>query len=141
MSIRKRRIHSPMCAHTACQIHRSQVNYTLLQSLAMLFDFFSFGTSSDCCRFYSSLKAKCAANVNKELIDWISMQRSGPFELNGNLPTSNVFIADFVELNNFQFCRTVIALNDKIFTELMCKQQSNGCNANDNDNEPITRSD
>lgn len=58
------------------------------------------------------------------------MQRSGPFEMNGNQPTSNVFIADFVELNNFKFCRTVIELNDKIFKELM-SEQSNG-----NDNEP-----
>lgn len=83
--------------------------------------------------------------MNKKLIDWISVQRSGPFELNGNRPTSNVFIADFVELNNFQFCRTVIGLNDKIFTEQMCvrqqQQQSNGSNAYDNDNEPITKSD
>lgn len=74
------------------------------------------------------------------MLNWIAAQRSGPFELNGNHPTSNVFIADFVELNNFQFCRTVIELNDKIFTELMCKQQQQH-NVNDTDNEPITRSD
>lgn len=70
------------------------------------------------------------------------MQKPGPFELNGNHPTSNVFIADFVELNNFQFCRTVIELNDKIFKELICEQQqSSGCAAavaddGGNDNEP-----
>lgn len=94
-------------------------------------------------RFYSSLKAKCAANVNKKLIDWLKVQKPGPFELNGNQPTSNVFIADFVELNNFQFCRTVIELNDKIFKELICEQRSNDCMAAaagiddvGNDNEP-----
>lgn len=64
------------------------------------------------------------------------MQRPGPFELNGNQPTSNVFIADFVELNNFQFCRTVIELNDKIFKELMCEQSNGFITANGNDNEP-----
>lgn len=81
-------------------------------------------------------------NVNKKLNDWISVQRSGPFELNGNRPTSNVFIADFVELNNFQFCRTVIGLNDKILTELVCmQQQQHEQQSNDNDNEPIGRSD
>lgn len=45
------------------------------------------------------------------------MQRPGPFSLNANQPTSNVFIADFIELNDFQFCRTVIELNEKIFNE------------------------
>lgn len=82
--------------------------------------------------------------MNKKLIDWLKVQKPGPFELNGNQPTSNVFIADFVELNNFQFCRTVIELNDKIFKELICEQQhSNGsCMAAaaadvvGNDNEP-----
>lgn len=94
---------------------------------------FSF-SSLFCYRFYSSLKAKCAANVQKKLIDWIKVQRPGPFAMNGNKPTSNVFIADFVELNNFQFCRTVIELNDKIFKELM-SEQSNKCAIDGNANE------
>lgn len=64
--------------------------------------------------------------MNKKLIDWIKAQRPGPFELNANQPTSNVFIADFIELNNAQFCRTVIELNDKIFSE------RTGDKANDN---------
>lgn len=46
------------------------------------------------------------------------MQCPGPFALNANQPTSNVFIADFIELNNFQFCRTVIDLNNKILEGL-----------------------
>lgn len=79
--------------------------------------------------------------MNKKLIDWLKVQKPGPFELNENQPTSNVFIADFVELNNFQFCRTIIELNDKIFKDIMCvQQQYNDCMAaaddNGNDNEP-----
>lgn len=74
-------------------------------------------------RFYSSLREKCAVTVSKKLINWIKEQRPGPFSLNGNQPTSNVFIADFIELNHFQFCRTVIALNDKIYKEL-CERSS-----------------
>lgn len=66
-------------------------------------------------RFYSSLRNKCALNVSKKLIDWIRKQRAGPFPLNANQPTSNVFIADFIELNDSAFCRTVIELNNKIF--------------------------
>lgn len=53
------------------------------------------------------------------------MQRPGPFSLNANQPTSNVFIADFIELKNFQFCRTVIALNEKILNDLLTKSESN----------------
>ncbi|XP_055297283.1 PI-PLC X domain-containing protein 3 isoform X3 [Sitodiplosis mosellana] len=75
-------------------------------------------------RFYSSLKKKCAVKVCKKLTDWIKVQRPGPFSLNANQPTSNVFIADFIELKNFQFCRTVIALNGKIFNDLITKSDS-----------------
>lgn len=66
--------------------------------------------------------------MNKKLIDWIKVQRPGPFELNANQPTTNVFIADFIEINNSEFCRTVIELNDKILKELLCDKN------NDNDN-------
>lgn len=34
--------------------------------------------------------------------------------MNSNQPTSNVFIADFIELNNSAFCHAVIELNNKI---------------------------
>lgn len=91
-----------------------------------------------CCisRFYSSLKKKCAKQVNKKLTKWIELQHAGPFSLNGNEPTSNVFIADFIELNNFQFCRTVIALNYKIFKEAEIRERDK----NDN-NENLTKND
>lgn len=69
-------------------------------------------------RFYSSLKKKCALKVCKSMTDWIKVQHTGPFSLNGNQPTSNVFIADFIELKNFQFSRAVISLNEKLFKEL-----------------------
>lgn len=52
--------------------------------------------------------------MSKKLIDWIRNQRAGPFTINVNQPTSNVFIADFIELNNSAFCRAVIELNNKI---------------------------
>lgn len=68
----------------------------------------------------------------KKLTDWIKVQRPGPFSLNANQPTSNVFIADFIELKNFQFCRTVIALNDKIFNESTIKSESNPISDNEN---------
>lgn len=83
-------------------------------------------------RFYSSLKEKCAVKVSKEMTDWIKVQQPGPFSINENQPTSNVFIADFIELNNFQFSRTVIALNEKIFKELIKIE----CNKSDNINDP-----
>lgn len=82
------------------------------------------------------MKKKCAVSVNKKLIDWIKVQQPGPFDLNANQPTTNVFIADFIELNNFEFCRTVVELNNKIFKELLCKcssdKNSNKYNENDN---------
>lgn len=68
-------------------------------------------------RFYSSLRKKCASTVIKGLTDWIKLQRPGPFL--PNQPTTNVFIADFIEMNNFEFCKVVIDLNEKILEE--CK--------------------
>lgn len=55
--------------------------------------------------------------MNKGLIEWIKSQRPGPFASNLNQPTSNVFIADFIELNNFEFCRAVIGLNEKLIID------------------------
>lgn len=65
--------------------------------------------------------------------DWIKEQRPGPFILNRNQPTSNVFIADFIELENFQFCYTVIALNAKIFKELRKSIECNDIDKNDDE--------
>lgn len=82
-------------------------------------------------RFYSSLKKKCAKRVSKKLTKWIELQQPGPFSLNSDQPTSNVFIADFIELNDFEFCRTVIGLNNKIFNEsTIIERDSNGNNDN-----------
>lgn len=50
--------------------------------------------------------------MSKGLIDWIEQQRPGAF--NDTKPTCNVFIADFIELNNFEFSRVVVQLNYKI---------------------------
>lgn len=93
---------------------------------------FTHKTFSPPFRFYSSLKKKCAVKVCKKLTDWIKVQRPGPFSLNANQPTSNVFIADFIELKNFQFCRTVIALNEKILNESAIKSVSNPVGDNKN---------
>lgn len=84
-------------------------------------------------RFYSSLRKKCAMAVNKKLIDWIKSQRAGPFSLDANQPTSNVFIADFIELNNFEFCRTVVGLNDRIVLPI------SECNSSDKIDENIDK--
>lgn len=112
-----------MCTNATCQIHRSKVNFDcIFRNKKHRLHF--------CChhRFYSSLREKCAVTVSKKLISWITEQRPGPFSLNGNQPTSNVFIADFIELNHFQFCRTVIALNEKIYKELCERSSDKNCN-------------
>lgn len=68
-------------------------------------------------RFYSSLRQSCAVKVNQKLFDWIRDQTPGPFNKLGDArPTSNVFIADFVELNDYEFCKIVIGLNKKLLT-------------------------
>lgn len=91
-------------------------------------------------RFYSSLKKKCAKNVSKKLTKWIKLQQPGPFSLNADQPTSNVFIADFIELNDFEFCRTVIGLNNKIFNESTIIERDSNDN-NDNLNKIENNSD
>lgn len=59
--------------------------------------------------------------MSKGLTDWIKQQRPGP-STDHSKATCNVFIADFVELNEFQFCRVVIELNYKILTDqYQCK--------------------
>lgn len=70
------------------------------------------------------------------MTDWIKEQRAGPFSLNSNQPTSNVFIADFIELNDFEFPRTVIALNDKLFIEL--NESNNESDNIHNENDKIS---
>lgn len=73
--------------------------------------------------------------MNKELINWIKEQRVGPFTSNCEQPTFNVFLADFIDLKNSEFCRTVIQLNSQIQESIdIGKKQGN--NATDNENEP-----
>ncbi|XP_055916022.1 PI-PLC X domain-containing protein 2 [Eupeodes corollae] len=59
-------------------------------------------------RFLSSLRSS-AKKVDKELCSWIKSQQPGPF--NKNKPTVNVFLGDFVNLKDGQFCQWVIDLN------------------------------
>lgn len=64
-------------------------------------------------RFYSTLRKKCAKKVESQLINWVKDQSPGRFE-EGEKPRSNVFIADFVDLNNNNFSKSVIDLNLKL---------------------------
>jgi len=59
------------------------------------------------------LQKSCAQVVNKKLKKWIEEQVPGVYQ-DGENPTINVFIADYVNLQNCQFCKIVIELNYKI---------------------------
>lgn len=54
-----------------------------------------------------SLKEKCATDIEKSRTSWIGQQKPGA----GGV---NIFIADFVDLSNNQFAKTVVNLNSKI---------------------------
>lgn len=60
-----------------------------------------------------SLRRACAEKVRKGLFAWIMTQKPGKFE-QGEKPTSNVFIADFVDLNDNEFCKIVVDLNQQL---------------------------
>lgn len=60
-------------------------------------------------RFLSSLKSS-AIKVDKKLYPWIKSQQPGPFDYKEK-PTVNVFLGDFVNLKDGQFCQWVIDLN------------------------------
>ncbi len=64
-------------------------------------------------RFFMSLRRACAEKVRKGLFDWITTLAPGKFE-EGQKPTSNVFIADFIDLNDNEFCKIVVNLNEKL---------------------------
>lgn len=64
-------------------------------------------------RFYSSIRKACAKKVDSQLADWIKTQNPGRFR-DGDKPTSNVFLADFVDIRDNNFCRIVIDLNMKL---------------------------
>lgn len=64
-------------------------------------------------RFISSLRRSCAYKVDKQLSKWISAQSPGQYN-DGESPKFNVFLADFVDIQNSSFCKLVIDLNSKI---------------------------
>lgn len=63
-------------------------------------------------RIFFSLKGT-AKRVDKKLKDWILEQMPGPFS-GGQRPRPNVFLADFVNLKNGEFCDWVVELNSKL---------------------------
>lgn len=60
-----------------------------------------------------SLRRACAEKVRKGLFDWIKAQAPGKFQ-RGQKATSNVFIADFIDLKDSEFCKIVVSLNEKL---------------------------
>ncbi|EDW11926.1 PI-PLC X domain-containing protein 2 [Drosophila mojavensis] len=56
---------------------------------------------------------RTAKRVDRKLKPWIVEQLPGPFD-NGQKPRVNVFLADFVNLKDGQFCDWVIKLNSKL---------------------------
>ncbi|KAL5281628.1 PLCXD2 family protein [Megaselia abdita] len=65
-----------------------------------------------CVRLFSSLKS-AAQKVARDLKPWITSQKVGLFR-SGEPPSANVFIADFIDLDDSQFCKWVIDLNSKL---------------------------
>ncbi|XP_017056656.2 PI-PLC X domain-containing protein 2 [Drosophila ficusphila] len=63
-------------------------------------------------RFFFTLKST-AKRVDKKLQPWIKEQIPGPFEPKEE-PKVNVFLADFVDLKDGQFCDWVLELNNKL---------------------------
>lgn len=70
-------------------------------------------------RFYSSLRQTCAKKVNKKMLGWIKEQQPGKFG-KGEKPTSNVFLADFIDIRDSNFSKIVIDLNMKIVFKEKC---------------------
>ncbi|CRK99941.1 CLUMA_CG013240, isoform A [Clunio marinus] len=64
-------------------------------------------------RFYSSLRRACAKKVDKNLSEWIKAQTPGEFK-KGEKPTPNIFLADFTDIRNNNFCKIVVDLNMKL---------------------------
>ncbi|XP_063700675.1 PI-PLC X domain-containing protein 3 [Culicoides brevitarsis] len=64
-------------------------------------------------RFLFSLKSRLAKPLLKKIKHWLQEQQPGPF-IEGEKPTCNVFLADFVDIKNSDFCKIVVDLNEKI---------------------------
>lgn len=67
-------------------------------------------------RFTKSL-LHCAKKVEKSLQSFILDQKPGRFS-KYEKPNVNVFIADFIDINEGQFCKWVISLNYKIVNDV-----------------------
>ncbi|XP_055710891.1 PI-PLC X domain-containing protein 3 [Phlebotomus papatasi] len=74
-------------------------------------------------RFFSSLQRTCARKVFRKLLSWIATQKPGPWRP-GDQPTVNVILADFVEIQNSEFCKIVVDLNLKLYTEKIITMES-----------------
>lgn len=68
-------------------------------------------------RFYSTLRKACAKKVDSEMTEWIKQQMPGKF-VEGEPPTANVFLMDFIDLREENLCRTVIGLNSKLLNDI-----------------------
>lgn len=67
-----------------------------------------------------NLKSACAMPVLQSMTQWIRTRRSGPDEWPGH----NIFIADFVNLNEYQFVRAVLSLNGLLLLQQMSHNQT-----------------
>uniref|UniRef100_A0A182IYF0 Phosphatidylinositol-specific phospholipase C X domain-containing protein n=1 Tax=Anopheles atroparvus TaxID=41427 RepID=A0A182IYF0_ANOAO len=67
-------------------------------------------------RFMSSLRATCAKTVDRQLLEWVKGQVPGTFA-GDEKPRPNVFLADFVDIADNQFCKVVIGLNKKLLEQ------------------------
>lgn len=64
-------------------------------------------------RFYSTLRKKCAKKVDKNCKNWIEKQTPGAFQADGT-KKSNVFLVDFVDLEDAAIPKIIIDLNMKL---------------------------
>lgn len=62
-----------------------------------------------------NLKSACAMPVLQSMTQWIRTRKSGPEEWPGH----NIFIADFVDLNEYQFVRAVLSLNGLVLQQML----------------------
>lgn len=76
-------------------------------------------------RFYSTLRKKCAKQVDAKMTDWIMQQTPGEFK-DGGQPRPNVFLADFVDIRDNNFSRIVVDLNMKLEDETKQMILTNG---------------
>lgn len=66
-------------------------------------------------RFYSSLRNKCAKKVHDKCEEWIKSQTPGKFNDN-EARRSNVFLLDFVDLDDNALVKIIIDLNLKLMS-------------------------